>query len=122
MKNFFWLILGITLPLVTSAARLENVKILSVKPGHENFEIKLQTNNSPPDSFFYLDIMKTDPDSFEKTMLVVKKMIQKENYRLDLEITSFSASPSGSYYRSEGVLLSGPNDREPNSTKTPKKK
>lgn len=103
--------------MICLAARLEDVKILEIKPGQENFELKLKAKDAPPGSFFYLDITKNDPESFEKMILVIKKLMQKEKFRLDLDIPSFSVTPSGSYYRSEGIGIFSPNEREPNSTK-----
>jgi hypothetical protein len=89
------------------AARLEDVRILKITPGRDNFELKLQTKNGPVDSYFVLDVMKSDPESFEKLVHIIKKVAYKDRYKLDLDIPSFSASPSGSYYRSEGITFSG---------------
>ena len=105
----------------TMAARLEDVKILNVTPGQENFELKLQTKDGPKDSYFYVDIVKSDPESFEKLVQVIKKLTRQDKYKLDLDIQSFSASPNGSYYRSEGLIFSGPT-REPDGVKPAKKK
>jgi len=109
---------------IASAARLEDVKILNVMPGRDNFELKLQTKDGPKDSYFYVDITKSDPDSFEKLVYVIKKLMRRDKYKLDLDIPSFSASPSGSYYKSEGLTFYGPAGREPdgiNPVQTKKK-
>lgn len=103
-----------------SAERLENVKILDVKPGDSNVKLKMQMGNGAPESYFFIDITKNDPESFEKMILVFKKMLKKDQLRLDLNIPSFSASPSGSYYKSNDItffVLS----REPNEVKIQKK-
>lgn len=107
---------------VASAARLEDVKILTVIPGRDNFQLKLQAKEAPGDSYFFLDITKSDPDNFDKLMHVIKKMMHKNKYKLDLDIPSFSASPSGSYYKSEGINFSSPSEREPNAVGSKKGK
>lgn len=106
---------------IASAAKLEDVKILNVMPGRDNFELKLQMKDGPRDSYFYVDITKSDPDSFEKLVHIIKKMMRRDKYKLDLDIPSFSASPSGSYYKSEGITFYGPADREPDGVKKKKK-
>lgn len=90
-----------------SAAKLEDVKILNIKSGRDNFELKLQMKNGPKDSYFFVDIVKDDKNSFDKLVHVIKKILNKDKYKLDLDIISFSASPSGSYYRSEGINFYG---------------
>jgi hypothetical protein len=92
---------------VASAAKLEDVKLLGAKAGADNFELKLQLKDGPPNSFFYIDIVKTDPDAFAKMIHVANKLMQKERYRLDMDIISFSASPSGSYYKSKDIIFRG---------------
>jgi hypothetical protein len=103
------------------AARLNDVRILSVNPGQDNFELKLQMKDGPKDSFFFVNIIKNDAESFEKLIHVVKKMGQPDGYKLDINIPSFSASPSGSYYNSVGLSFYGTSLRDPNSEKTEKK-
>jgi hypothetical protein len=115
------LILGFLLASsVASAARLEDVRILTVIPGKDNFQLKLQAKEAPTGSYFFLDITKSDPESFEKIMYIIKKMMHKNKYRLDLDIPSFSASPSGSYYKSDGIMFSSSSEREPNAVGTKK--
>jgi hypothetical protein len=89
------------------AANLENVKVLSVKTGKENIEVKMQLSNSPKDSYFTVDIIKSEPEASEKIKIVNNKVRLKDRYKLDLEIPSFSPSPSGSYYRSNYVKFVG---------------
>lgn len=112
----------ISFSVLSNAAKLEDVKILSIKPGRDNFELKLQAKEGPASNYFYLDIVKNDPDSFEKMVHVVKKLMNRDKYKLDIDIPSFSISPSGSYYKSEGIVFYGPTDREPNAAKAIKKK
>jgi hypothetical protein len=122
MKNIFlFLFIGL-FPLVSSAAHLEDVKVLNVKSGYDNFILKLRAKDAPADSFFYLEIVKSDPEAFEKMIFVTKKLTQGDKFRLDLNIPSFSISPSGSHYRSEGIIFTAPGEKEPNSTKSSKKK
>lgn len=104
------------------AAQLEDVKILNIKPGTENFELKLQAKEGSSDSYFYVDILKSDKDSYDKLVHVIKKITRREQYKLNLEIPSFSLTPSGSYYRGDSVLFSSSSDREPNAVTPVKKK
>lgn len=89
------------------AARLENVKILSTVANKEGVELKLHANQGPKGSYFFVVVSKFDNDSFYKLALVIKKLEKRDGYKLDLEIPSFSMSPSGSYYRSESVNFTG---------------
>ncbi len=89
------------------AQKLDDVKILSVVPGKDNVEVKLQMKNGPKGSYFFVDIKKADPEAFEKLVLLMKKISKKDSYKLNLDILSFSSSPSGSYYRSDSVTFSG---------------
>jgi len=89
------------------AAKLEDVSVLEVVPGPDKFEFKLQTRDGPRESFFYFDIMKSDPDSFGKLSHVLRKYLRSDAYRLDLDIPSFSVATSGSSYRSLDVRVFG---------------
>ncbi len=89
------------------AAKLEDVVILDITHKKDNFELKLQTKNGPKDSYFFVDIVKSDANSFGKLAIVLKKLKKRDDFKLTLEIPSFSVSPSGSYYRSESVTFSG---------------
>ncbi len=100
---------------ISLAARLENVVILGGKQGTRNFELKIHAREGAPDSFFYLDISKSDPEAFDKLIHVIRKLTDPEGYRLDLDIPSFSVHPSGSYYRSEDINIFGVYGRAPNS-------
>lgn len=90
-----------------SAGVLNDVQILKVTPGNGTLELTLQLKDGPEDSYFLVDMMKDDPDIFEKMSEVIKKLANKDSYILNLNIISFSASPSGSYYRSYSVAFSG---------------
>ena len=118
MKSLVLLL--IFLPSVALAERLEDIRLLDTKPGPNNVELKLQAKRGPPGSFFFLDITKNDPDSFDKLIHVINKIMGREKYRLDLNIPSFSVSPNGSYYRSEGIDFYSPN-RESSRTHSPKR-
>jgi hypothetical protein len=104
------------------AAKLDNVRVLGYEQNPEGVTLKLQTHDGPPDSYFFLEIIKSDPKSFEKLVQVMNKVYLKDSYQLDLNIPSFSDSPSGSYYRSPGITFGGPEDREPNGSKSSAKK
>ena len=101
-----WLTSLLFLSGIASAAHLEDVKLLKFTPGPEKFELKLQLKDGPKDSYFLVDIVKSDSESFAKLAHVVRKFMEKEKYKLDLNIPSFSPSPSGSHYRSDDITLS----------------
>lgn len=100
-----WISILLLLSSVSSAATIEDVRILDIKQGPANVELKLQSKAGAPGSYFYVDIVKEDAGSFEKLTHVITKLTRKESYRLDLEIPSFSASPNGSYYRGDRVVF-----------------
>jgi hypothetical protein len=89
------------------AAKLENVDLLGITPGKDSFELKLSAKPGPKGSYFFVNISKADVDSFEKLALVIKKLERGDRFKLNLDIPSFSMTPSGSYYRSERVKFSG---------------
>ena len=89
------------------AATIQDVVVLEFKLGKENFELKLQDRSGERDSFFFVDVVRDDPQSFEKIALVLKKLKHKKDFKLSLEIPSFSAGPNGSYYRSNDILFHG---------------
>ncbi len=89
------------------AANLENVDLLSVEHRKNSIELKLHAKSGPKDSYFFVNIANSDSNSFEKLAFVIKKLEKGDKFKLDLEIPSFSISPSGSYYRSESVKFSG---------------
>lgn len=89
------------------AADLRDVKVLSVEPtDKESIKLKLQAPGGPKNSHFFVDVVKTDPEAFQKIYLVTKKLKAKGGAKLNLTIESFSHTPSGSYYRSESVKFS----------------
>lgn len=88
------------------SAELKDVKILNTSLSKSGIELKLQINDAPRDSFFYVDIVKTDKDAFKKIAHVMQKLEKRSAYKLNLKIVSFSASPSGSFYRSNDVVFS----------------
>jgi hypothetical protein len=91
------------------AAKLENVDLLGATPEKDTVELKLHAKSGPKGSYFFINITKTDPDSFEKLGLVIKKLERGGYFKLDLDILSFSMSPSGSHYPSESVQFVGNN-------------
>jgi hypothetical protein len=90
-----------------SAANLTNVNVLGVNLGRESVAVKLHAPQGPEGSFFFVNIEKSDADSFVKLALLAKKLEQGESFVLNLDIRSFSMAPSGSTYRSESVTFSG---------------
>ena len=97
---------------IASATTLEDVKILGVTVVNDSILLRLQAKRAPNDSYFFLDIVKSDSDSFEKLGHIINKLTYFDKYKLDLNIQSFSAEPSGSYYRSEGINFYGSAVRE----------
>ena len=94
------------------ASTLEDVSLLDVKHVKNNFELKLQVKNAPANSYFTVALVETDKEAFNKLALVLKKMKLKKNFKLNLNIPSFSATPSGSYYKSDSVTFMGTADEE----------
>lgn len=88
-------------------ATLEDVRVLDLRQGKGMFEVKLQTKHASEDHHFYVEIVQEDEKAFEKLALVLKKMKQKGNFKLNLNIISFSDLLSGSSYRSDSVKFSG---------------
>ncbi|QLY26897.1 hypothetical protein HW988_07855 [Bdellovibrio sp. KM01] len=105
-----------------SAAQVNNVSLLDIKYSQDKYELKLGANFEGKDTMFFVQIPKSDPDSFEKLSYVIKKLAQGDGYKLNLDIRSFTASPSGSFYRSQDVKFSGAGDREPSSPKNERAK
>jgi hypothetical protein len=90
-----------------SAAKLEDVEVLAFTPTKESITLKLHASQGPPDSYFTVDLTRTDPNTFDKLNYVMKKLENKKGYKLSLNIRNFSMSPSGSSYKSESVVFSG---------------
>lgn len=106
MQNRFFKIIPILL-LAANAAwadPLENVKISDVTLSKGSVRLRVQ-NGSSPEAYFFVDVTRDDPKSFEKLGLVTKKLVAGEKFRLDMSIVSFSAHPGGSYYRSKDVTF-----------------
>lgn len=115
-------VLGISLfSSMASAAELLDVSVLSSLQKESGVRLKLQAH-AYPDSYFVVEISKNDPEALKKMGYVTSKLTQKEKFKLHLEIPSFSAYPSGSFYPSTSVQFYTDADREPNSLKTPEKK
>jgi hypothetical protein len=104
-----WMLLLFFLPSVALAEELKDVRLLDAKPGPDSVELTLHAKRGPPGSYFFVDITKSDPDSFGKLAHAINKIMRRDEYRLDLNIRSFSLLPSGSRYRSEGTDFSSPN-------------
>lgn len=102
-----FLVLLLLLPNLSVAAQLEDVSILSTTSKRDSLKLKLQVKDASPDSHFFVDIVKSDPGAFEKLVLVAEKLAQKDSFKLNLDIKSFSQEPPGSYYRSQGISFSG---------------
>lgn len=110
MKTILCLIF-LSLTMTVHAAKIEDVKVLEVKYLKGSFEVKLQVKDGKKDSYFLVDIVKDDEKAFEKLALVMKK-VKKKDFKLNLEIPSFSAHPSGAYYKSPSVTFTGSADGE----------
>lgn len=89
------------------AAKVEDVSVLDVQYKKDNFVVKLQTKDGKKDSYFTVDIVREDVNAFEKLGHMMQKMKKPDLYKVDLDIPSFSAHPSGAYYKSTSVKVSG---------------
>lgn len=88
------------------AAKVEDVKVLAVEYKKDSFEVKMQTKDGKKDSYFTVEVVREDENAFEKLAHVIQKT-KKPDYKLDLDIPSFSAYPSGAYYKSTSVKFAG---------------
>jgi len=103
------ILIGLFLCVATNsafAAKLEDVNVLDSAPSKDGLTLKLQVKDGPKDSYFFVNVSKTDRSSFDKLNLVIKKLKNGNDFKLSLDIQSFSISPPGSYYRSEDVSFS----------------
>ncbi len=105
MKKLF--IIALWFASSASAAKLENVSVMDVSHTLNDTEFKLHASTGPERSFFYVRLKRTDPKLFDKFTVLSEKLFKGESYKLDLDIASFSMSPSGSRYPGESVKFSG---------------
>lgn len=96
-----------------SANILEDVKLLDLKYVKGGFEIKLQDKKqSEKNAHFIVRIIQDDDKAFEKISIVLKKQKLKDAFKLNLDILSFSAFPSGAFYLSTSVKFLGTSEDE----------
>ncbi len=107
MKNLLKIIILCLYISPAIAARLEDVAILDIKYVDDNFELKLKAKDGTKDSFFFIAIVKKDEKAFEKLALTFKKIKMKNDFKLNLDIPSFSIAPNGSFYRSNDIKFFG---------------
>lgn len=103
MKN---LSLALVLSLWTStalAAVVEDVSILEMTYKEDAFELRLKPGNEIRDTYFIVEIGKSDEKALEKIAVIMKKLKAGKGHKLNLQIPSFSAYPPGAFYRSQSV-------------------
>lgn len=103
MKN---LSLALVLSLWTStalAAVVEDVSILEMTYKEDAFELRLKPGNETRDTYFVVEIGKTDELALQKLAVVMKKLKAGKAHKLNLQIPSFSVYPPGAFYRSRSV-------------------
>ncbi|WP_413578702.1 hypothetical protein ACLVWU_09255 [Bdellovibrio sp. HCB290] len=120
MNTWIFALSLITTPAI--AAQVNDIKVLEVKHHPESLELKLGTKHNGKSTHFTVDIPKTDPENFEKMSAVIQKLSQGDAYTLNLDIPSFSAFPSGSYYKSPGIKFLGSDGKPALKQKTAPKK
>lgn len=103
MKILFFLLFALS---TAHAAKIEDVRVLSMKYEKSAIVVKLQLKNVKDHSFFTVQIDREDEKALEKVALVLKKVKEKDKFRLSLDIVSFSPQ-SGSFYRSQYVTFHG---------------
>lgn len=106
MKKILLLNFLLLLPFLASAELLKDVAVLELIPKQRILEVKLQIKGGGTKSYFTIGLEDSDPKAFEKSLLILEKMKLKDKFTLNLDIPSFSASPSGSYYKSIGIQFS----------------
>lgn len=105
------------------AVRIEDVEVLEVvNEEPAEFQFKVRSRKSDPKMFFYLGFDKTSKDNLDKLNFILMKMANPKNYKLDLEIMSFSQYPAGSFYNVTDIqffnkALRAPNQLQQNSKK-----
>lgn len=106
MKHL-WILALCLVSTASFAASVEDVQIWGAEGNPGELRLMLHSKKLPKDSYFYVTITKDDPEAFGKMSQVTQKLVQGDKYRLDLQIVSFSAAPSGSSYRSPGIVFGG---------------
>ncbi len=89
------------------ADTVKNVNLVTATPGKDNLELKFSAQIRGKTTEFSVDVIRSDPDAFEKLVTIMQKMTEGDRFTLDLNIVSFSPFPIGSYYRSNDVKFSG---------------
>ncbi|MCC7441231.1 MAG: hypothetical protein IT285_06350 [Bdellovibrionales bacterium] len=102
-----WILIFLMMATPASAATLEDVTILDVTPKPDGVALKLHSKSGPDGSYFFVTLVKADKESFDKFALVTRKLQRGDQFKLALNIKSFSVSPSGSSYRSPDVKFTG---------------
>lgn len=107
MKNRMLLLLCLSLFCSTSlfGKELKDVAVLELKEQEEKVVVKMRPAGELEESFFYVRLSKKDPTFKEKYQLFKKKIEQKVDNKLNLEIKSFSSKLPGSSYPAEHVTI-----------------
>jgi hypothetical protein len=98
-----------TLLLLSQSAlanMVENVSVLETESTATGVVVKLHAPVSGRGSYFFVHINKGDPTGFEKLAKLLQKIQSGPQIKMDLDIISFSLSPSGALYPSESVKFS----------------
>lgn len=91
---------------ISFGADLKDVKILKLQTNKQDgLKLTLQEKEAAKESFFYVELSNDGSQSYKKLSEVAKKNAELDKYRLNLEIISFSSSPSGSSYRSNRIVF-----------------
>ena len=114
MKMLFILAMSV-FANIANAAYLENVSVVQLIPENGSIKLRIEPSGSTDHSYFFVQMSNKDPEAFEKLVKAIQKAKRQSQNQLDLDILSFSNSPSGSYYNSESVTFNLKTNREPNS-------
>ncbi len=126
MTSFAKKILLLTACLVSvsaQAARIEDIEVLEVvNEDPAEFQFKVRSKQGDAGLFFYIGFDKSKKDCLDKMTVVLMKMAKHQEFKIDVDIPSFSPYPAGSYYSCADIQFSQRNLRAPNQAPKAKKK
>ena len=107
MKFLFLTVFVLLIIRPAQAVILTDVEVLEIKSTEAGEEVKLTDHKETPGGYFFVLLDKKDSALLAKSALIKKKQLLKNKFKLTLEIDSFSATPSGSSYKSSYVEFKG---------------
>jgi hypothetical protein len=104
------------------AAKIEDIEVLDFMPDEPaEFQFKVRSKKMDPKSYFFLGFEKGKKEDLNKLSFLLLKMTRADQYKIDVDIHSFSPYPAGSYYSASAVTFSYKALRAPDQIKKPLK-